>query len=350
MANQMDLCEIRDVAESMGAHRADGAPLKTVPSSVLGINEVAPLTMASAIATVGGGGMYCTPIAVDKIVDGTGKDLGGQDANCHQAISPDIAAGAAYALKAVMDPGGTGIASNPRDGVPLIGKSGTNDTATHTWVISSSTKIAMAVWVGNIVGEQSLRRIVVNGVYGSVIRHRIGLGVLTALTKEFGGSTFPTPPSNLLSGTTIAIPNLTGQSPEEAKALLESLGVNYADGGPTPSDGAAGTVAYSNPGAGTKVSKGYRVTVYTSDGSLNVVMPSDLIGKSQKDAQDELVGVGFNPDKISVQWVAVADPADPTCQVTATNPAGGTATSKDASVTLTISSLVDGSGPPGCHK
>ncbi|MEO7147691.1 MAG: transglycosylase domain-containing protein [Terrimesophilobacter sp.] len=350
MANQMDLCEIRDVAESMGAHRADGAPLKTVPSSVLGINEVAPLTMASAIATVGGGGVYCTPIAVDKIVDGTGKDLGGQDANCHQAISPDIAAGAAYALKAVMDPGGTGIASNPRDGVPLIGKSGTNDTATHTWVISSSTKIAMAVWVGNIVGEQSLRRIVVNGVYGSVIRHRIGLGVLTALTKEFGGSTFPTPPSNLLSGTTIAIPNLTGQSPEEAKALLESLGFNYADGGPTPSDGAAGTVAYSNPGAGTKVSKGYRVTVYTSDGSLNVVMPSDLIGKSQKDAQDELVGVGFNPDKISVQWVAVADPADPTCQVTATNPAGGTATSKDASVTLTISSLVDGSGPPGCHK
>ena len=347
MANQLDLCDIRDVAKSMGAHRADGAPLQTVASSVLGVNEVAPLTMASAIATVGGGGVYCTPIAIDKIVDATGKNLGGENANCHQAITPEVAAGAAYALHQVMVGSGTGVASNPDNGTPLIGKSGTDDQAWHTWVISASTKISMAVWVGNISGQQSLRHIYVNGVYGASIRHRIGLGVLGPLTANYGGAAFPAPPANLLNGTTIAIPDLVGQTPEEAKALLESLGFTYTDGGAKPSDAPTGTVSYSNPAAGTRVSKGYQVTVYTSDGSLYVQMPNDLIGKSRHDAVAQLTGLGFDPNKISVQWVAIANVGDPLCQVTATNPAGGAATSKQANVTLTVSSAVDGSPPPG---
>ena len=243
MAEQLDLCDIRSVAESMGVHRADGEPLKTDASSVLGVNEVAPLTMASAIATIGGGGVYCAPIAIDKIVDATGANIGGQKADCRQAIPADVAAGAAYALKAVMDGGGTGSASNPHDGVPLIGKSGTDDQAWHTWVVSASTKVAMAVWVGNIVGHQSLRRIYVNGTYGAAIRHSIGLRVLGPLTARYGGSSFPQPPAGMLSGSTIAIPNMVGQSPAWAKDMLESLGFGYIDGGPKPSDAPPGVSA-----------------------------------------------------------------------------------------------------------
>jgi membrane peptidoglycan carboxypeptidase len=349
MASQLDLCDIRDVAEAMGVHRADGAPLKTLPSSILGVNEVAPLTMAAAIATIGGGGVYCTPIAIDRIVDANGNDIGGQDGECHQAIPADVAAGAAYALKAVMDGGGTGNPSNPGNGIPLIGKSGTDDHAWHTWVISSSTKVAMAVWVGNIVGKQSLRGVYVAGTYGASIRHAIGLRVLGPLTHEYGGSAFPKPPANLLSGVTLEIPNVVGKTPEDAKALLESLGFIYANGGPKPSDAPIGTVAYSDPPAGTKVSKGYQITVYTSDGSLYVEMPDDLIGKSLHDAVDELVGVGFSGGNITVQWEAVANPGDPMCEVTGTNPAPGAGTSKQAAVTLTVSAMPDGSPPPGCH-
>ncbi|GAA3737480.1 transglycosylase domain-containing protein [Leifsonia bigeumensis] len=347
MAEQLDLCDIRDVAESLGVHRADGNPLKTDASSILGVNEVAPLTMASAIATIGGGGVYCAPIAIDKIVDANGTDIGGQNSRCHQAISADIAAGAAYALKAVMDGGGTGYASNPRNGTPLIGKSGTDDQAWHTWVISSSTKVAMAVWVGNIEGHQSLRRINVAGTFGSLIRHRIGLGVLGPLTSEYGGSAFPSPPANLLSGTTLELPDLKGKTVEEAKALLLSLGLNYADGGTKASDAPTGSVAETDPAAGTKVSKGYQVTVFTSDGTLYVEMP-DVITKSLHQANQDLVAAGFDSDKISVEWQPTANPGDPTCEVTASNPSPGTPTSKTAAVTLTVSALPDGSPPPGC--
>jgi len=349
MASQLDLCDIADTAEAMGVHRADGAPLQTFPASVLGVNEVAPLSVASAIATIGGGGEYCVPVAIDRIVDASGTDIGGEKQDCSQAIPADVAAAAAYALHQVMVGGGTAIASNPNNGTPLIGKSGTDDNATHTWVASASTKVGVAIWVGNIVGKQSLRRISVAGTFAALIRHRIGLGVLGPLTSEYGGSALPTPPANLLSGTTIAIPDVAGRSPEDAKALLESLGFTYNDGGVKPSDAPAGTVAYTDPPAGTKVSKGYQITVFTSDGSLYIEMPGDLIGKSYHDAHDQLVGLGFMSGKINVQWVAIASPGDPTCEVTATNPAGGTATNKNATVTLTISSLVDGTGPPGCN-
>lgn len=349
MAEQLDLCDIRNVAESMGAHRADGDPLLTGASSVLGTNEVAPLTMASAIATIGGGGMYCAPIAIDKIIDASGANIGGENADCRQAIPADIAAGAAFALKAVMDGNGTGNPSNPDNGTPLIGKSGTDDQATHTWVISASTKVAMAVWVGNIEGHQSLRRISVGGTYGSQIRHRIGLRVLGPLTAKYGGSSFPEPPASMLRGSTLAIPDMAGQTTAWAKDMLESLGFSYIDGGPKPSDAPPGTVAFTDPGAGTRVSKGYPVTVYTSDGSLYVDMPGDLIGKSLHDARDELIALGFKSGNINAEWVAVANPGDPTCQVTNTNPAPGAGTSKEAKVTLTMSALVAGESPPGCH-
>lgn len=349
MANQLDLCDIRDTASAMGMHRADGEPLKTEPSSVLGVNEVAPLSVAGAIATISGGGVYCVPIAIDRIVDAEGIDIGGQKQDCSQAIPDDVAAAAGYALNAVMVSGGTATASNPNNGTPLIGKSGTDDQAWHTWVTSASTKVAVAIWVGNIVGKQSLRSIYVNGIFGASIRHSIGYGVLGPLTAEYGGGALAVPPANLLSGTTIAIPDVTGRSPEDAKALLESLGFTYNDGGSKPSAETTGTVAYTDPAAGTKVSKGYQITVYTSDGSLYLEMPGDLIGKSYHDARDQLIGLGFSASKINVEWVAINLPGDPLCEVTATNPAGGTATSKNASVTLTISSLIDGAGPPGCN-
>jgi beta-lactam-binding protein with PASTA domain len=194
-----------------------------------------------------------------------------------------------------------------------------------------------------------LRGVYVAGTYGASIRHAIGLRVLGPLTHEYGGSAFPKPPANLLSGVTLEIPNVVGKTPEDAKALLESLGFIYANGGPKPSDAPIGTVAYSDPPAGTKVSKGYQITVYTSDGSLYVEMPDDLIGKSLHDAVDELVGVGFSGGNITVQWEAVANPGDPMCEVTGTNPAPGAGTSKQAAVTLTVSAMPDGSPPPGCH-
>ncbi len=347
MAEQLDLCEIADVAQSMGAHRADGQPLTTNPSAVLGTNEIAPLSMAAAAATVASGGLYCTPIAVVRVVDANGKELGGQDPHCRRAISPEVAAATAYAMQAVMNGGGLGNASNPRTGVPLAGKTGTTTDSWHTWMLSTSMTTSLAVWVGNIKGHQALRNISLPGGNAATARHRIARPILAALTTKYGGGAFPTPPANLLSGTTLEIPDMRGKTVEDAKALLESLGFNYADGGPMASDAPIGTVGGTDPVAGTKVSRGYQIKVFTSDGTLYVDMP-DLIGHSANGVTNDLVALGFSPGNIQVQWVAIANPGDPTCRVTATTPGPNAGTSKQAQVTLTISALIDGSPPPAC--
>ncbi len=52
MSEQLDACDIRGVAQSLGVHRANGEPLKDNVAAVLGTNEIAPLTMAAAYAGV----------------------------------------------------------------------------------------------------------------------------------------------------------------------------------------------------------------------------------------------------------------------------------------------------------
>src|SRR5699024_4519882 len=61
MANQLNMCDIGEVAESMGVHRADvpdehGDPLSYNPSFVVGTNNIAPLAMAEAFATYAANG------------------------------------------------------------------------------------------------------------------------------------------------------------------------------------------------------------------------------------------------------------------------------------------------------
>jgi membrane peptidoglycan carboxypeptidase len=213
MAQKMDICEIHALAESMGVHRADGAPLETNPSSVLGTNQIAPLSMASAYATFASGGVYCAPTVVDRIVDSEGEDLGGQAPQCSQVLEPNVAATVAYALEGVVK-GGTAGAANTRDGVPLLAKTGTTDGAHQTWLIGSTTKTTIAVWVGNIkgdpakrttknpAGEQSLRRVSIGGTNGASVR----FVVLKAMMQSFNanpayrGEAFPEPDAALVSG------------------------------------------------------------------------------------------------------------------------------------------------------
>lgn len=345
MAQQLDLCDIRDTAESMGAHRADGNPLDYGPSSVLGTNEVAPMTMALAIGTIAAAGKYCGPIAIDKMLAADGTDLGGQKRTCHQAMTPDVAAGAAFALQTVFN-GGTAGMSNPRNGHPLMGKTGTTDHSVHTWTLGTSSKVTLAVWVGNIVGKQALRRIVLSSGNASLARHRIFRPIIDSLTRAYGGDAFPSPPSSMRSGNTTTIPSVAGQSIETVTALFESLGFTVTVGDPVPSSQTTGTVATTNPGPGTAVSRGYPITLLPSDGSLYVEMP-DVIGQDAVTARQTLVAAGYSASKINFKWVVTLNPAE-YCLVKSSNPAAGAGSDKTANVTLTVHSAVDEIPPPGC--
>ena len=195
MAQKLDVCDIRDTATAYGVHRADGHELSATPAAIIGTNEIAPLTMAAAVATIGANGLYCTPTIVDKVVGPDGKDAPGQQRACAQAIDPNIAATVAYALSAVMT-SGTGSPGLPHDGVPIVGKTGTTDDSAQNWLVATTTKVSLAVWVGNTDGgRHSLRRTTIAGTNGYNTKFDIFRNTMASLNAnpEYRGGDFPAP-------------------------------------------------------------------------------------------------------------------------------------------------------------
>lgn len=342
MAQKLDLCDIRDTATSMGVHRADGGELDYRPATVLGTNELAPLTMAAAVATIGAGGLYCKPTAIDQIVDSDGVELGGQPRECTQALSPDVSNAVAYALKRVVN-GGTGAASNPRDGIEVAGKTGTNDGSEDTWMVGTTTTNGLAVWVGNINGKANLAKMSFGGGNGGAARHRIFKPVIQTLNSQFGGGAFADPPAALLSGQGAIVPSVVGQTQEQAKALIESLGFTYAYGGEVSSSIELGRIASSDPAAGASVPKGTRITVY---GSLqNTVQMPDVVGDGRTYTYPSAVahlGGGYASVSEACELLPPkANPSDPDDprkgKVIASSPApGAEVVPSETPITLTV--------------
>ncbi|MET0989143.1 MAG: transglycosylase domain-containing protein [Glaciihabitans sp.] len=336
MALELDLCGIRDTAASIGVHRADGTELQTNPSSVLGTNEIAPMTMSAAYAAIAGNGVYCTPIAIDRIVAADGTQLPGQSANCTQALDPAVASTAAFAMSKVMVSGGTATQSNPYDGVPYIGKTGTTDSSNQTWVVGASTKVATAVWVGNIVGQYPMRRYKApTGIAGGGIRHAIFRTIATAVDKvpNLRGVAFPPASSRLLRGSGITVPNVSGLTVAAATSTLETQGFKVTQGAPVAGAAAPGTVASTEPAAGTSTYSGGSITLRISDGSLGSV-PNE-VGNGDVPfyaAVDHLKSFGFT--NVNADGCAVAP--DRIDMVVSQSPAAGASIRRSDPITLTV--------------
>ncbi len=265
MASALDLCDIRRNAEAFGVHPAAGGQLDTNPASVLGTNNVSPLSMATAFAGIANGGKICTPIAIDRIVDGAGNDRSAPASECTQAVTPQIAATMAYALKRVTSYGtAAGMNSTGKD---MLAKTGTTDGNEQLWLVAATTKVAGAYWVGNIDGHADMRRIYPShGVTPATARTAVMRNMMGAAVAKYGGDGFPAPTASLLRGTPIAIPDLTGQTFAHAQESLRALGLNCQDGGAQPGEEPAGTVHATSPAAAGSAYKGDTITVYTSAG------------------------------------------------------------------------------------
>jgi membrane peptidoglycan carboxypeptidase len=166
---------------------------------ILGVNYISPLTMATAYAAIADGGTVCTPVAIEKVAGPHGSPRPVSSSTCTRGISTGIAAGVAYDLQGVLRPGGTAASANPHDGVPILGKTGTTDHAVQNWLVTSTTKIATATWVGNVSGSVRLRSEYFQGVNGGDVKFRIANRILTALDQRFGGTAF-TPPTRAMVG------------------------------------------------------------------------------------------------------------------------------------------------------
>jgi membrane peptidoglycan carboxypeptidase len=98
---------------------------------------------------------------------------------------------------------GTGTPGLPRDGVPIVGKTGTTDDAAQNWLVATTTKMSLAVWVGNTDGgRRSLRKITIAGSNGYYTKFNIFRNTMTSLNAnpEYRGDAFPAPDPALVSG------------------------------------------------------------------------------------------------------------------------------------------------------
>jgi len=340
MASQLDQCDTRDIAASLGVHVAsktfdtleegpESTGLRTNPSVILGTDSIAPLTMAAAYAGIANNGVYCKPIAVDSFVDSKGEELPGQSEECSTALDPEVAAATQSALAGAM----RGYASNPGDGVPIIGKTGTTNGSVQTYVIGATTKVSTIVWVGNIKGDYPMR----NYPGGGTVRHVIGKAIFTKANQLYRGGSFDAPPQRLQTGTGIELENYVGQSPEVVKGLIEALGLTYAQGKSVDSDLAKGLIASTSPGAGKIMARGQTVTVHLSNGEMKTVPDAVTGNPTYDEAKAILRDEGYK--KVS-QVCVVLEPGDLNIdRVVSSDPSPGTQYSRTKEIKLGVGAL-----------
>ena len=294
MAKELDLCGIAKTAESLGVHRADYQPLSQFPSAVLGTNEVAPLSMATAFAGIAGNGVACTPIAIDKITNAKGEEIAPPKSECTQALTPDVAAGTAYAMQRVMSDGtGQSSAYRTEPWVPMIGKTGTTDNAEATWMSGASSKVSTVVGVFNVTGHVNLRDTYFDSGQAAQLRHQIWPRVMSYANAKYGGDPFPEPKGSLLNAPQVSVPDVIGLSPEAAQQALESAGFGWRMDGEVDSSQPAGTIGAQSP-SGT-AGRGAIISLQVSRG--NVAGVPNVVGMSADQAEATLSGAGFRVER-----------------------------------------------------
>ncbi|TDC87356.1 penicillin-binding protein [Nonomuraea deserti] len=149
LERKVGLCNVVKTARALGVVRADGEPLKEVPTFTLGVNEMDPVTVAASFATFAARGRYCRPLAIVEIVGRDGRRTH-VPPSCEQVIERPVADAVNYVLQGVFTEGtmkGQGI------GRPAAGKTGTNNGYTSAWFAGYTPALAAAVSVGDIRGS-----------------------------------------------------------------------------------------------------------------------------------------------------------------------------------------------------
>jgi membrane peptidoglycan carboxypeptidase len=136
---KVGLCNVVKTAVNLGVTRVDGSSLLTsedhgalpqadsLPAFTLGVVNVSPMSMAAAYATPAANGVYCKPIALTKIIDGSGKSIPVPSAGCHQAIPVRVAQAVNYILQGVFTGNGATAAGQGLANYPAAGKTGTSN-------------------------------------------------------------------------------------------------------------------------------------------------------------------------------------------------------------------------------
>lgn len=155
--------------------------LLKVPSLALGSNDVKPLDMAVAYATLSNEGKKVEPYAIRKIEKRQTKEiLYEAKPKGEQVISPQAAYVMTDLLKGPLSSGGTAEAVNVQ-GLTIAGKTGTSDNFRDGWFIGYTPEVCIAIYIGSDSKEVDLSAI---PNYGSTFSGQIFKRIMQSLKSK----------------------------------------------------------------------------------------------------------------------------------------------------------------------
>lgn len=275
------LCDPFNLAKAIGIKltQPTGPGAERIPSFTLGVANVSPLEMAEAYATFGARGLHCDTRPVTQILDANGNVVKNYEPSCQQVMTNGVADAVNDVLRGLQEPGGFGYdvsrtdltnASGQR--VPSAAKTGTTQDGKSVWYVGYSPQVAAAAMIAgaNTVGQpMGLKGQTIGGRYissasGSGFAGPMWADAMHVIDDRLDPIDFVKPPSDIVNGHKVDVPNVSGMSVDEAKRRLRDAGFNVSVASSVRSPVRKGLVAYTSP-SGTAVEKSV-VLIYPSKG------------------------------------------------------------------------------------
>jgi membrane peptidoglycan carboxypeptidase len=166
--------------------------LAKVPDITLGPDQVAPIELANAYATIAAQGMHSDPYLVQSVTTNTGQRIYKSTPHTTRVFSQSVMADATYAMTQVLAPGGTAY-GHGLSGRPAAGKTGTTDNNTNAWFTGFTPQLCTSVWIGNVDPTQTVSAGGVGEVFGGTLPAEIWQATMN--TALAGQPVVPFPPA-----------------------------------------------------------------------------------------------------------------------------------------------------------
>jgi penicillin-binding protein 1A len=139
--------KIAAMARKLGIRES---PLRPYPSIGLGAQEVTPLEMASAYATIAAGGIFSKPFAIRRVIFANGKKdtEAGWGQPERRRVIPDWVAAKVTDVLEQNHRYGTGSLAASYFYSPAAGKTGTTEEYTDAWYCGITPALSTTVWMG----------------------------------------------------------------------------------------------------------------------------------------------------------------------------------------------------------
>ncbi|GAB3958077.1 transglycosylase domain-containing protein [Actinoallomurus acanthiterrae] len=261
LEQRVGLCDAVKMAQNFGLNRADGKPLKQVPSQVLGANEIDVTHLAAAYAGLAARGQYCTPIAITEVTDSVGKKIRVPKSKCSKAVDSETADEVTKILQGVLTKGtAQGMGLNR----PAAAKTGTCESFTCAVFAGYTPDLAAAVWYGDPAAPWANRN---PGVYGKDVAP-IWRSSMNGALRGVSPSSFHTPVNDFANLDQSKVPDVHGLPVAQAKQQIEKAGFSVqVSPRAVDSNQPVNTVVYTSPSAGSQVDQDTTVLLFVSNGN-----------------------------------------------------------------------------------